>query len=1604
MRNFKLRAILLVFLSVVLFASIGLSVGCRKDNQENYTVTFEVDGGTAVSSKTVKKDAAIGELPTTSKSGYGFFGWSDVKGGEVNVDENYIVTKNLTLYAVFKLGQADRCTIIYSTSGTAVANSTVGKGEAIGSLPFTDKRGYSFSGWFYDEELTQPVYSEDIVNGNITLYAGFEKQDVESVLPEYTELSLSCDNVYYDIEFRSDEQIDERNIDSFISVTSLYGELPKIAVITQGDGEYALSPVGGYKNGGVYKIALTDERVSFVNLDAVQGDDYTDSEAIRTVFLSIDAADQKIVSVKSDVLELDRSLVVLDTDSDPMTFTAPKTVYDNLPFTDNSVVNLVGKDGDYYIKITGVRRVDGNYEFTYVDCEDIDDVYDDFDLNVGDISVANEMTSPENQAETDAMLAKVAAELYDSKGTQAITGMLAGALNASPTLKRMMRNPYRENVTDEKGYSFNIKGLMEDLEIKVTLGTAQNSSFDGIAISPFDNTPWTMLAISFNYETEIKNKVKLESTVTIKQYIFVGLAASANKSTGEFKAEVTPFSQTDIEFKILVCSMSKDDEDDKDKDKDKKEEKKDISVEIEKLASGDGDSSNIIQDVQEMLENKGDAIELCKISMFTASYSVAGVISINFDLNFVVKVSFAAGVKIDATLLEATTIGVTGNYKTKKVDCYRRAAKGSDRYIFDFYAYGYLGLKAGIEGELSVSFLGLNKLFRAGVSLEVGAYADLYGYLHYHAEETRVYKDVETNGRHFQTLEGGVYFESGIYIEIGAFVGVGKKEYGVSKEFKFKLLDAGDKYLYVEACENEDASIIFNENDENQISYEDLIPAEGKFLDITTGEVETRTIPAKNVKMISNTNLFKVDNGKNLLIANMDKIENRLNYGIPYGTISLYYKGPNILFSSAYLNENIPELKGFKELCKVKVIYLASGVELDGSTELGKEVTITYNVQSENGTETVKTEKVVSGQYYTGGIPFEITSYCRQNGLLAELDGETVTYSGYTSGKHIITEDTTFVFTTATAQRFIAVRYRSAEDFETNPDMWTLDIMAMNYNEAATLLDEQKYTPQNVYYEYFVVTPDGDKTVMGNEYLSKYDLYMRGTHGYQTGVVLDTVYGTAKELDDLMTDMKNGGMRFKEYAEFFTFTLQAEYITGMHNVYFYDQFGDYSMENVKYGESFVVPEYWIKNINQSADKRLIGWDINGDGKADLMPNEQFVVTDDMVLLPVWGNVGYTITVEFYGGETESYACSANAKIAQNVLDIINNAPEVPQAAPAGSYCSESYWTITPGDFVVGDEGYAYFRGVTQRYYGDITTMPACDITIRCVEGELYHYVTLVDKTDGYYTYKNNAGETVTADEVKIAVKDGGTISASADYNQKELKYHAPEHVSYYSSMYTDANGDSLDLFSTKITESKTYNHTIWARYDGMYTITFDYGTFTQAEHKTERIRYAACITDEAQLAELLASYDADYDRYLSQEYLDSLNNDEFVYSIYDPALNMKQSRFDDDYGVTHIYYKVVIRKAYRMFTLTVDWGEESGMANSTYTLKNGYLFMANTNYYYTSAGEDEMYKYEDKYVVEGYDVDGDGVIDYKPGDLIRITEDMTIKAVWKFDSRLTYTK
>ena len=113
---------------------------------------------------------------------------------------------------------------------------------------------------------------------------------------------------------------------------------------------------------------------------------------------------------------------------------------------------------------------------------------------------------------------------------------------------------------------------------------------------------------------------------------------------------------------------------------------------------------------------------------------------------------------------------------------------------------------------------------------------------------------------------------------------------------------------------------------------------------------------------------------------------------------------------------------------------------------------------------------------------------------------------------------------------------------------------------------------------------------------------MTCVYGYETGKVLATINGTKQEIENVFNEMKNNQGTLKDYSKYFTYTLEAEYLTGMHTVRFYAPSGDYSQENVKYGEKYRVPEYWITNINQSVSKRLLGWDIDNDGEIDTFQN------------------------------------------------------------------------------------------------------------------------------------------------------------------------------------------------------------------------------------------------------------------------------------------------------------------------------------------------------------------------------------------------------------------
>ena len=130
---------------------------------QEYTVFFDVDNGTPVAAVTTSR---IEKQPQTTREGYTFEGWYADKNFTEKVTFPYEVTKAQTLYAKW---EKNTYTVHFETDGgTAVEDMTV---SVIERSPSTEKKGYTFEGWYADENFTEKVAFPYEVTAEQTLYA-----------------------------------------------------------------------------------------------------------------------------------------------------------------------------------------------------------------------------------------------------------------------------------------------------------------------------------------------------------------------------------------------------------------------------------------------------------------------------------------------------------------------------------------------------------------------------------------------------------------------------------------------------------------------------------------------------------------------------------------------------------------------------------------------------------------------------------------------------------------------------------------------------------------------------------------------------------------------------------------------------------------------------------------------------------------------------------------------------------------------------------------------------------------------------------------------------------------------------------------------------------------------------------------------------------------------------------------------------------------------------------------------------------------------------------------------------------------------------------------
>ena len=76
------------------------------------------------------------------------------------------------------IGLDNRLTVSFETQGgSEISPVKVPKGGTLAEVPTPVRQGFAFTGWYLDEALTEPFYSDAPIQKSITLYASYTERD-----------------------------------------------------------------------------------------------------------------------------------------------------------------------------------------------------------------------------------------------------------------------------------------------------------------------------------------------------------------------------------------------------------------------------------------------------------------------------------------------------------------------------------------------------------------------------------------------------------------------------------------------------------------------------------------------------------------------------------------------------------------------------------------------------------------------------------------------------------------------------------------------------------------------------------------------------------------------------------------------------------------------------------------------------------------------------------------------------------------------------------------------------------------------------------------------------------------------------------------------------------------------------------------------------------------------------------------------------------------------------------------------------------------------------------------------------------------------------------
>ena len=248
-----------------------------------FTVTFELSGGTGTNEVKVINGRTIEKPANPTKTGQVFVGWySDAAFAKAFDFENTPITGNITLYARYVAQAEGEFTLSFdaASAGQTIADvKTAGKQVFDSMLPVLQaKDGKQFLGWWtsdYEDgtKLTAQVADGQTVDENMTLYAVWEG-DVPALSVNGTGISWSSAGV--GAQYRL--TVTGPDGDKIVNDRAESGTSMALDFSAQAAGDYVVTlTVNGktatayYKNKGLARVSLFSVEGSVLTFNEVAG-------------------------------------------------------------------------------------------------------------------------------------------------------------------------------------------------------------------------------------------------------------------------------------------------------------------------------------------------------------------------------------------------------------------------------------------------------------------------------------------------------------------------------------------------------------------------------------------------------------------------------------------------------------------------------------------------------------------------------------------------------------------------------------------------------------------------------------------------------------------------------------------------------------------------------------------------------------------------------------------------------------------------------------------------------------------------------------------------------------------------------------------------------------------------------------------------------------------------------------------------------------------------------------------------------------------------------------------------------------------------------------